>query len=632
MTDTIKSSSNDCIKIHRIKSKKSSSLQNFILRHLPILTWLPNYDRQKAFGDAVSGITVGLTMVPQSMAYAMLANLAPQVGLYSGLMGGIFYLFLGTVNQVSIGPTSLMALLTYEYTKNLPPIYIPLLTFICGLVEMAMGLLKLGFLVNLISAPVISGFTTATSFIIVLSQLKGILGVRFKGDTVTDIIEKLIEHFHERRNGDIYLGLASIVFLLIIRQLQFIVPAKGVLKQILWIFSISRNTLIVLITMFITLFYEINGISVPFLTTNTVEPGYPTFQLPPFGYTSGNTTVTLTEMLYEIRSAIIVIPLVSILANVSIAKAYANGGTINATQEMLALATCNIFGSFIRSMPVCGAFTRSAVSQASGVQTPMSGIYSTVLMNLAILYLTPHFHLIPRAVLSAVLIAAVIFLVDYQIVKPLWKTNRIELFVASVTLLTSLFFTVEIGLLVGVCANILHLALLWSRPKLIIEISKVLTTEFVLVTPNSGLYFPSTDYLYKEIMRIRKHEVYEKKPIVLNCVHFKGLDYTAARGLCLISEKIRATGHMFILLNVSDKMKYIIRKTGCNDLVYCNSIESVPVVINDDCSKKVPLFKPSDKDVKIALAELTPLLQNQSTETTDENNGTGNTKSVTNIV
>ncbi|XP_050419849.1 sodium-independent sulfate anion transporter-like isoform X2 [Adelges cooleyi] len=629
MIDTVKPNSNErskSSKTHHNRSKKHGKLLNSVRRRLPILTWLPDYDRQKAVGDAIAGITVGLTMVPQSIAYASLANLSPQVGLYSALMGGLFYVFLGSVNQVSIGPTSLMALLTYEFTKDLPHEYIPLLTFMCGLVEMMMGLLKLGFLVDLISAPVISGFTTATSLIIVLSQLKGILGVRFKGDTVVDIVEKLIKHFNERRNGDIYLGLTAIAFLLTMRQLYVIIPAKGKLKRALWYLSISRNTLVVLIAMFITYMYESSGSPVPYLTTSTVEAGLPTLQLPPFGYTSGNTTVTLSEMLYEIRSAMFIIPLVSILANVSIAKAYANGGTIDATQEMLALAMCNIVGSFIRSMPTCGAFTRSAVSQASGVQTTMSNIYCTILMFMAILFLTPHFHLIPKAILSAVLIAAVCSLVDYHIVKPLWKTSRIELFVAIITLMTSLCFTVEIGLLVGVCINIIHLAMLWSRPKLKIELSKISTVDIVMVTPNSGLYFPSTDYMYKEVMRIANQEPYLNKPLVLNCIHFKGLDYTAAKGMGLISSEIQAKNQIFIMLNASEKIKYVIRKAGCKTLVYCDSIDSIPSIINgEQFVEKVALLNPNesdDGDVKINMAELAPLLQVQSVQISNGNNGT----------
>ncbi|XP_027850075.2 sodium-independent sulfate anion transporter-like isoform X2 [Aphis gossypii] len=608
--------SNDHVKKKQMqKAIKNQKIYKFLHQHVPITKWLPKYNGKMAMGDMIAGITIGLTMIPQSIAYASLANLSPQVGLYSSLIGGFIYMNFGTVKQVSMGPTSLMALLTYEYTKNLTPQYVVLLTFMSGIVEMLMGLFKLGFLVDFISTPVTSGFTTATSIIVVMSQIKGILGVRFKGDTVKDILEKLIEHFHERRSGDMILGIGAIIVILSLRELRN-VPAKGFLKNCLWFISLSRNTSVVLFAMFITYLFESSGTPLPYLTSDTAKTGLPSLQFPPFGYTSGNTTVTLSEMLYEIRSAIFIIPLVSVLANVSIAKTYANGGIVEATQEMLALGMCNIAGSFIMSMPTCGAFTRSALSQASGVQTTLSNIYASGLILLAILFLTPHFHLIPRAILSSILISAVLFMVDYQIIKPLWKTNRAELFVTLVTLLISLFFTVEIGLLAGICANIIHLALMWSRPKLKIELMKSKGVEFVLITPNNGLYFPAIDYLYREIMRIPKQEGYAKIPLVINCAHLKGLDYTAAKGLSLISSEIQAKDQRFIVLNASEKMRYVCRKSGCKSMVFCNSFDALPAaILGEQCKEKCILNSSSMKrndtvvvDVPIMLAEVTPLL------------------------
>uniref|UniRef100_A0A2S2NGJ8 Sodium-independent sulfate anion transporter n=1 Tax=Schizaphis graminum TaxID=13262 RepID=A0A2S2NGJ8_SCHGA len=616
MHETTKPNSNDSVKKKQMqKSIKNQKIHEFLHQHVPITKWLPKYNSKMAMGDMIAGITIGLTMIPQSIAYASLANLSPQIGLYSALMGGFIYMTFGTVKQVSMGPTSLMALLTYEYTKNLTQEYVVLLTFMCGIVEMLMGLFKLGFLVDFISTPVTSGFTTATSIIVVMSQVKGILGVRFKGDTVKDISEKLIEHFHERRSGDMILGLGAIVVILSLRELRN-VPVKGIMKKVFWFISLSRNTSVVLLAMLITYLFESSGTPLPYLTSDTAKTGLPTLRFPPFGYTSGNTTVTLPEMLYEIRSAIFIIPLVSVLANVSIAKTYANGGIVEATQEMLALGMCNIAGSFIMSMPTCGAFTRSALSQASGVQTTLSNIYASGLILMAILFLTPHFHLIPRAILSSILISAVLFMVDYQIVKPLWKTNRAELFVTLVTLLISLFFTVEVGLLAGICANIIHLALMWSRPKLKIELMKSKGLEFVLITPNNGLYFPAIDYLYREIMRIPKQEGYAKIPLVINCAHLKGLDYTAAKGLCLISSEIQAKDQRFIVLNASEKMRYVCRKSGCKSMVFCNSFDALPAsILGEQCKEKYTLNNSSMKrndtvaiDVPIMLAEVTPLL------------------------
>nr|CAD7399478.1 unnamed protein product [Timema poppensis] len=263
----------------------TSKGKQLLLRHVSIFRWLPHYTKLDAVGDLVAGVTLGLTMMPQAIAYASLAGLNAQYGLYSSFMGGLVYMIFGTIKEVSIGITSLMALMTYEYTQDLPVEFVILLTFLSGCVQLVMGLLDLGellfiahtvcssswdfwillimglldlgILVDFISEPVTSGFTTATSLIIIVSQLKGLLGLRFKSNGFVDNIWQLFKHAGEAKLWDCQ-----------------------------------------------------------------IKPGLPTFGLPPFSAQVGNTTYSFMGMCEKLGSGIIMVPVVGVLANVAIAKAF----------------------------------------------------------------------------------------------------------------------------------------------------------------------------------------------------------------------------------------------------------------------------------------------------------------------
>lgn len=461
-------------------SNKNDSKSNCsIVKYVTVVNWLPKYSRLDAVSDVVAGFSVGLTLIPQSIAYAALAGCTAQYGLYSCLMGSFLYIFFGTIKEVSIGPSSLMSLLIFEYTRNMPVDFVVLFCFLAGCIELLMGLLRLGFLVDFISMPVTSGFTSATSIIIIVSQLQGLLGLRFKAHNITDNLIKIFQNIKNMRMPDFILGICSIAFLLFFRQLKDIDfcfekgnnrlkkqnNKKVYLKKLLWFLSICRNALVILITATIAFYLEKAGSS-PFILSGKIQSGLPTFSLPPFSSQVGNETYTFLDMCSHLGSGIIVLPLVSVLANVAIAKAFASGSSVNATQEMLTLGLCNIFGSFVSSMPAAGAFTRSAVISASGVRTPMASIYVGIMTLLALSFLTPYFYYIPRSTLSAVLISAVIFIIDLKIIRLLWKGCKRDAFAAIVTFLVSVIFGVELGLLVGALFSLIFFLRPPARPKI----------------------------------------------------------------------------------------------------------------------------------------------------------------------
>ncbi|XP_035743842.1 sodium-independent sulfate anion transporter-like [Vespa mandarinia] len=529
-------------------------------KYLLVLQWLPKYNQFQAVSDVIAGITIGLTMIPQSIAYAALAGLTAQYGLYSSFLGGFIYLLFGTTKEVSIGPTSLMSLLTMEYTHDMPIDFVILLTFLAGCVELTMGLLNLGFLVDFISIPVTSAFTSAAAIIIIVAQIQGLLGLRYKSYNIVDTINKTFKNIDKVHLPDVALSFSCIVFLLLFRKLQDFGKCKTGnneitrTKKILWFLSIGRNALVVLITSIISFNLTLQESS-PFTLSGKVKPGLPAVSIPPFSSQIGNRTYTFFDMCSHYGSGIFMIPIIAVLTNVAIAKVFASGGSLNAKQEMLTLGICNILGSFFSSMPTCGALTRSAVSAASGIQTPMAGLYTGTLTLLALSFLTPYFYYIPRATLAAVLVSAVFFMVDLRIFKVLWKGSRKDAIAAIVTFIVCILCNIEVGLLLGAALNIIFLLHPSARPNLsTIECKTDLGNEYLMLKPDTGFYYPAVDFLSNKLETIATKYEEKKMPLLVDCGRFQGFDYTAIKSMERLSKQLNSKTQRLWLLNVKPEV------------------------------------------------------------------------------
>ncbi|XP_033215482.1 sodium-independent sulfate anion transporter-like [Belonocnema kinseyi] len=573
MTTDLKSSNEDV-------AKSSSKNKNVCAKYVPVLNWLPKYTKFQAVSDFVAGITIGLTMIPQSISYAALAGLSSQYGLYSSFVGGFIYVLLGNIREVSIGPTSLMAILVLEFTKDMPVDFVILLGFLAGCVELTMGLLNLGFLVDFISIPVTSGFTSATSVIIIVNQLQLLLGIKYKAKNLLDNIFKLFLNFGNLRVTDTILGISCIILLLIFRKLKDIewktksTTRNYLFKRIFWFLSIGRNTIIVLTTTILTYRLHFAGHR-PFILSGEVKSGLPSLQLPPFSAQSGNQTYTFLDMCSHLGSGIIFVPLVAVLTNVAIAKTFASGALVDSSQEMRTLGICNILGSFVFSMPTCGAFTRSAVSSASGIQTPLAGIYSGTVTLLALSFLTPYFYYIPQSTLAAVLISAVVFMIDYKIITMLWKGSRRDAIATICTFTISLIFNVETGLLFGTVLNLIYLLNLSARPKIIVmECQTHLGDTYLLIKPDIGLYYPAADFLTKKVSELAENHSNHDMPLIIDCQRFKGVDYTAVKGVERLLIEFKEKHRKLWFLNVSPSIKKAIGILG--------EIKSFPIIHNEE--------------------------------------------------
>nr|XP_050855019.1 sodium-independent sulfate anion transporter-like isoform X1 [Vespula vulgaris] len=530
------------------------SFEKVIKGRIPLLKWLPLYRGKDALGDLVAGLTVGLTLIPQAIAYAGLAGLSPQYGLYSALIGSFVYIVFGTCKEVNIGPTALISLLTFTYARGIPE-YAILLCFLSGCVTIIFGILRLGFLVEFVSMPVVAGFTSATSLIIACSQIKGLLGLKIHAESFLDIWKELYNNIGQTRLPDLILSCCCIFVLLLLKILKDIKFRNQFLKTFFWFLGTGRNALVVLLCAVASYIFEIRD-GAPFLLTGHINAGLPRVESPSFTITVRNETQTFLDICKHFGSGIIVVPLISIIGNVAIAKAFSRGQTLDATQEMLTLGLCNVIGSFFQSMPITGSFSRSAVNNASGVRTPLGGLYTGILVILALSLLTPYFYYIPKATLSSVIITAVIFMIEINIIRPIWRSSKRDLIPAFITFFACLFAGVELGILIGIAIDLLILIYFNARPTMYIEYRNNPIANYVLVRPSAGLLFPAVDYLRIYLTETLNDDKYKKslkhsknlKYIILDCGYIDKIDFTAAQGISTLIKDFKDNDRFLILL------------------------------------------------------------------------------------
>ncbi|CAG2055161.1 unnamed protein product [Timema podura] len=568
---------------------RPGTLRKVVRRNIPILTWLPKYNLDTFVSDLIAGVTVGLTVMPQGLAYATLAGLEPQYGLYSAFMGCFVYLILGSCKDITIGPTALMALMTYQQVVGRNPDFAVLLCFLSGCVQLLMSVLHLGVLVDFISIPVTVGFTSATSVIIAVSQLKGLLGLSFTSSGFVDNVKKVYQQIGETRLGDTVLGGVCIVILLLLRKLKDVKlgpkddkpsERQRVLMKIFWLVSTSRNALVVIVCSVLAFMFHTSEKGLPFLLTGTVRSGLPPFGLPPFSTVIGNQSYSFMDMCSELGSSIVLVPIIAVLGNVAIAKAFASGHSVNATQELLTLGLCNILGSFASSMPVTGSFSRSAVNHASGVKTPLGGLYTGVLILLALSLLTPYFYFIPKASLAAVIICAVIFMIEYEVVQPMWKSSRKDLIPTFATFLLCLMIGVEYGILVGVGINIVFLLYPSARPAIHVERKMTHSgKEYLMVTPGNSLYFPAVDFIRTNVGRVGVKQGSSQLPVIVDCRFILGADFTAAKGIAALIDDFHKRKQPIYFYNPSPEVVSVFKGANLEEFVHIRSEEELDFIL-----------------------------------------------------
>ncbi|TMW41622.1 hypothetical protein DOY81_013298 [Sarcophaga bullata] len=416
-----------------------------------------------------------------------------------------------------------MALMVHPYAV-ISPDYAVMISFFAGCIILLMGLLNLGVLVRFISIPVIIGFTTAAAVTIGSAQINNLFGLKAPSNNLIPAWKHFFTHLNSIGWNDASLGIITLIFLLVMKKAKDIPYGSRTLWKYV---SLSRNSMAVIIGTFLAYILSRDGTQ-PFRITGNVTAGLPPFRVPPFGTTINGTEVPFKDMLSTVGASFASIPLVAILEVVAIAKAFSKGKIVNASQEMIALGMCNIMGSFVSSMPVTGSFTRTAVNNASGVKTTLGGAVTGGLVLMALAFLTQTFYFIPKATLSAIIIAAMISLVDVDKIADTWKSKKKDFFPFLVTLFVCLFWSLEYGILCGIAANLSYILYSSAKPQIWLYTEKLSNFEFGMVAVKQKLDFASRVSQRESVgVCYAPSEVWFTF-VVINGQEINSIDYTVA--------------------------------------------------------------------------------------------------------
>lgn len=414
----------------------------------PILTWLPNYKKDYLSNDLFAGLTVGVMLIPQGMAYALIAGLPPVYGLYASVVPQLIYAIFGTSRQLSVAPVAMDSLLVATGVSVLATegtdAYITfaiMLAFFMGVAQFTLGMIRMGFITNLLSKPVISGFTSAAAVIIGLNQLKYLLGIDVaRANEIHIVLASAFEKITEVHWLTLTIGIAGILFLKLSKKLSPKIPGAliAVVVGILVVFGLGLDE---------------KGVSV----VQDIPQGLPAFMLPDLSW----------ELVQKLLPLSLTIAVVAYMEAFSVAKALEakrRNYKVMPNQELIALGAANIVGSLFQSYPVTGGFSRSAVNEQSGAETPLASIISAALVALTLLFLTPLFYHLPHAILAAIIMVAVSGLIDTKYIITLWKTNKVELGLLLATALVTLIVGMVPGIVSGIILSVLILLFKAGNP------------------------------------------------------------------------------------------------------------------------------------------------------------------------
>ncbi|CAG0881971.1 unnamed protein product [Darwinula stevensoni] len=465
-------------------------------------------------------LTVGLTLLPQSLAYAAIANLPVQYGLYSGFMGCFVYLFVGSVKDVTVGPTSVICVVmghfvNFETFGDQFVEYAVLLCFLTGVVEVLLGITRL-----------------AAAIAISSTQITGLFGLSslIHSHNLMKVVREVAYHFNETNMWDLLTAFVSICLLLFLRKartwdLSKVIRNKAILSvasKAVWFICTARNALVMLLGAVVAYFVNGDDPKTPLSLTGNVVPGVPPVALPPF-----LTDTNFLEKVSELGPAIVIVPLVGILESIAVSKAFARGRAIDFNQEVFALGLCNLAGSFFSSIPVSGSMCRTVVNAASGVKTPAGGIVTGSLVLLALAILTPYFFYIPKACLSAVIICAVIFMFEYKEFLKIWTVNRLELIPWLATFCPSLLLGLPYGIVVGMGVDLVLLLFKVARQKVVVQKRQLEGHDYLVIKPKGLTMFPASEHVRNALIKQSGKNL--DIPVIIDCEKITSIDFTSCK-------------------------------------------------------------------------------------------------------
>ena len=529
-------------------------------RFFPILTWLPAYNSGMFRGDLAAGLTVGVMLIPQAMAYALIAGMPPVYGLYAALVPLLIYGVLGTSRQLGVGPVAVISLLVVAGVADLAEPgsteYVQLailLAFMVGVIQLLMGLLRMGFLVNFLSHPVITGFTAATALIIAFSQLHHLLGVSVESTKhIHQVLFQLFEKRAEIHPGTALLGFGAVAVIYAIRKWMRRIPGALVV--------VVAGIVLIAVTGL-----DQQGIRV----MGEVPSGLPIPLLPMFDI----------DAVYRLLPMAFAISLVGFMESIAVAKsihARHRDYKLDPNQELVALGSANLGGSIFQAFPVTGGFSRSAVNDQAGAKSGMASIISAFLIGLTLLFLTPLFYYLPNAVLGAIIITAVLGLIDTKEIRFLWNTQKEDFAMMAITFLVTLLMGIEEGILTGVVASLgvviyhsskPHVAPLGQLPgsrvyRNLYRFEEAAERDNVLVIRyDAPLFYANADHFKETAESFIAQKGPGLKLVVLDASGMNSIDTTGIHALASFEKELRNNGIQLRMSAVHGPVRDLLKKS-----------------------------------------------------------------------
>lgn len=535
-------------------------MPSLFIRYLPILTWGKTYNKSALTNDMVAALIVTIMLIPQSLAYALLAGLPPEAGLYASIAPILFYAIFGTSRALAVGPVAVVSLMTAAALGKIVDqgtagyaVAALSLAFLSGSILLAMGVFRLGFVANFLSHPVIAGFITASGVLIATSQLKHILGIKGEGENLIDMVHGLITHISEVNFITLTIGVLATAFLFWVRKgLKPFLRKMGVVGTLADVLTKAGPVAGVVVTTLAVWLFGLadKGVAI----VGAVPQSLPPLTMPSFS----------PELLKQLLLPAFLISIIGFVESISVAQTLAakKRQRIDPDQELIGLGTANLGAAFTGGFPVTGGFSRSVVNFDAGAETPAAGAYTAVGLAIAAVALTPLIYFLPKATLAATIIVAVLSLVDFSILKRSWAYSKADFAAVLATIVLTLAMGVEIGVSAGVGLSILLHLYKSSKPH-IAEVGLVPGTEHfrnilrhkVETTP-SVVNLRIDESLYFANARFLEDRIYDRVArdkgvlhVVLQCCAINEIDLSALESLETINSRL---SEMDVKLHLSE--------------------------------------------------------------------------------
>ena len=529
---------------------------------LPIIDTLKGYRKRDFMADLTTGLTIGVLLIPQGMAYALLAGMPVTYGLYAGLVPPVFYAIFGTSPHLSVGPVAISSILLLAGVSRIAEVgtdyYISLVItvgLLVGLIEVAMGFLKLGFFVDFISFPVLSGFISAAAIIIMVTQLPDILGIDIpRFDHGYDTFLYAIRNIDATHMITLAVFAASTGLILLIKRLGRLLPS-GLIVMVL-------ATLLCYL-----LEWNKYGLSI----IGAVPSGLPRFIWPDMGMAN----------IIQLMPTVLTMLVVGIVGSLSMARAIETKYQyyeVRGDQEMLGLGMAKIAGAFFQSLPVDGSFSRSSIMSETGGRTVLSSVYAAVLVGLTLMFFTSFLYYLPLAVLSAVIVVAVSGLIEFDQASKLWRSHRSDFMMMLITFVVTLLVGIMEGVLCGVVMSIFVVLYRSTHPS-VVELGQIDGTtryrnldryeeasgrdDIVVVRFDDQIFFANASFFKESIrMVVNRHPDGKVKHLILDSSNIHSIDSTGIRTLKEVEQELDRKGIILYLSGAIGPVRDILYKSN----------------------------------------------------------------------